>query len=40
MIRDLRRSGIVPGAATKAYLPDASISTVLKSTASGLTVPV
>ena len=39
MIRDSKRGGIVPGVVTKAYLPDVSISTVLRSTVSGWTVP-
>lgn len=37
MIRGLRRGGIVPGAVTKAYLPDVLISTALRLTVSGWT---
>lgn len=39
MIRGSRRSGIVPGVVTKAYLPDVSISTVLRLIVSGWIVP-
>jgi len=39
VIRDSKRGGIVPGVVTKAYLPDVSISTVLRLTVSGWTVP-
>lgn len=38
MIRGLRKGGTVPGAVTKAYLLDVSISTALRLIVSGLTV--